>query len=153
MKPLKSKKVNLAICWNSLRNVPPKEFPSIGELEVTTVILDKLKAGIPEFVESVLEEEQINRDIITGKIKPEQINNKRTEYFKESSKLEIEKGEEEVTIEFEDAEFNAFFQQFERWGKNWFPKVEAFLDFRKDMCLANSKPKTMSREEAQEKLK
>jgi len=141
MKLLKSKKVNIAICWNSLRNMPPKDFPSIGELESTTAILDKLKEAIPEFVNSVLEGEKMNDKIILGRVNDEEVKKIRADYFNESNKLELEKGKEEVTVEFENEEFNTFFQQFERWGRFWFMKLEAFLEFRKEMCATNSQPK------------
>jgi hypothetical protein len=146
MKILKTKKVNIAICWNSLRSMPPKEFPSITELEATTAILETLQEPIPEFVKSVKDGDQMADDIVTGKIKNEEIDKKRAEYFKESSKLELEKGQEEVTVEFETEEFNTFFQQFERWGKLWFMKLEAFLEFRKDMNITNSQPKEIKKE-------
>jgi len=129
--------------------MPPKEFPSITELEATTAILETLQEPIPEFVKSVKDGDQMTDDIVTGKIKNEEIDKKRAEYFKESSKLELEKGQEEVTVGFENEEFNTFFQQFERWGRLWFIKLEVFLEFRKDMCATNSAPNI--KEEAQKK--
>jgi hypothetical protein len=83
MKILKTKKVNIAICWNSLRSMPPKEFPSITELEATTAILETLQEPIPEFVKSVKDGDQMADDIVTGKIKNEEIDKKRAEYFKD----------------------------------------------------------------------
>lgn len=141
MKLLKTKKVNVAIVYNGLMNTPPKEFPTMAELEQTPVIVEKLKTEIPEFVKSIGEAEKMNTDIITGKIKNEDIDKARSDYYKVSTNLEMEKGKEVVGIDFENNEFNTFFQQFERWGRNWFIKMEAYLEFRKDMNATNAQPK------------
>jgi uncharacterized Fe-S cluster-containing protein len=141
MKILKTKKVNIAICYNGLTNMPPKEFPTITELEQTPAIIEKLESGIPEFIQSIKDGEKMNTDIITGKVKNEEIDKVRSEYYKVSTNLEMEHGKDEVVVEFENNEFNTFFQQFERWGKMWFMKLEAFLEFRKEMTSTNSQPK------------
>jgi len=146
MKTLKTKKVNVAVCWNSLRLMPPKEFPTMAELEATTAILDKLQEGIPDFVKSSKELEKMNDEIILGKINDKEVEDVRKNYFKESSKLELETGDEIVEVEFENGEFNTFFQQFERWGKLWFPRLEGFLNFRKDMNVTNAQPKDKPKE-------
>ena len=140
MKNLRTKKRNIAICWNGLKNTAPREFPTMNELESTTAILDVLREAIPEFVESISEAEKMNTDIITGKIKSEDIAKARQDFFKKSTKIEMERGEKIVQIEFENEEFNTFFQQFGRWGKNWFAKLEAFLEFTKDMNDTNKQP-------------
>lgn len=141
MKKLKTKKVNLVLCWNNLKAMPPKEFPSVDEIISTSNILGALKETIPEFVEMIKEGEKLNTEIVSGKIKPEEVEKKRREYFQKSSKLEQEIGDKVVEVEFEDSDFNTFFQQFERWGKNWFNRVETYLEFRKDINQANSSPK------------
>lgn len=141
MKLLKSKKVNIAICLNGLMNMPPKDFPTMTEMEHTPEIIVKLKELIPEFVKSIEDGDKMNLGIITGKIRTEDIDRTRSEYYKVSTNLEKEKGDEIVNIEFENDEFNTFFQQFERWGRLWFIKLEAFLEFRKDLNTTNAQPK------------
>ena len=64
----------------------------------------------------------------------------RQNIMRESNKLEDTVGREEVTIEFEADIFNTFFQLFERWGRDWFFKVEPYLEFRKLMAQTNSQP-------------
>jgi len=141
MKIVKTKRVNIAVCWNGLRNTTPKQFPTIAEMEKTGTILETFEEAIPEFVEMIKEGETLNKDIQTGKIKPEEIAEKKTEYGKKSNMTEGKMGDQEVSIEFENDEFNTFFQQFERWGKDWFAKLDAFLAFRKDINNANKQPK------------
>ena len=141
MKIVKTKRVNIAVCWNGLRNTAPKQFPTIAEMEKTGTILETFEEAIPEFVEMIKEGETLNKDIQTGKIKPEEIAKEKTEYGKKSNMTEGKMGDQEVSIEFENDEFNTFFQQFERWGKDWFAKLDAFLAFRKDINNANKQPK------------
>jgi hypothetical protein len=135
MKTLNTKKINLAICWNGLRNIQPKDFPTIPEMESTVTILSLLKEQLKDFSEIIGRLEDIN----AGDEKD--ADKKRAEALKDLRKVESQQLEDEATIEFENADFNIFFQQFERWGKNWFAKVDVFLNFRKDMNLTNSQPK------------
>ena len=141
MKTLKTRKVNIAVCWSGLRNMPPKAFPNIGEMEKTGEILELFKKTTPEFVEMLKEGEVLNTDIQTGKIAPEELMAKKQDFGKRSNSLEGEVGNKEVSVEFENDTFNTFFQQFERWGKDWFMKLESFLEFRKEMIATNNQPK------------
>ena len=137
MKTIKTKKLNIAICYNNLRNTAPKEFPTMIELDKTPGILETLKEAVPKFVESSLEGEKMNADIISGKMKKEEISKMRNEYIQKATKFEIEHGDEVIEVEFENDDFNVFFQQCERWGKLWFVKLEAFIGFRKDLNEGN----------------
>ena len=141
MKILKTKRANIAICWSGLKNTPPKDFPSVGEMEKTTDILAVLKESISEFVKILEEGEKLNADIITTKLTTGEINEKKADFQKRATLLEEEIGEQEVSIEFEDEIFNTFFQQIERWGKFWFIKLEPYLAFRKDLNTTNMQPK------------
>jgi len=141
MKTLKTKKVNIAVCWNGLRNMPPRAFPNIGEMEKTGDILEAFEKVVPEFAKMLKEGEILNTDIQTGKLNPEELTAKRTDFGRKSNLLEGDIGNKEVSVEFENDTFNTFFQQFERWGKEWFAKLEPFLSFRKAMVATNGQPK------------
>ena len=139
-KTLELKKVSIAVVWNGLKGTPPKEFPTIGEIESASKVLDKLKETIPEFVKIIEEGEAIGNEIMSGKMTPE-LQKRREEYLKKPTEIENKHGKEIVKIELEDEEFNAFFQQCERWSKNWFNRIDGLLDFRKELNKANSAPK------------
>ena len=141
MKTLKTKKVNVAVCWSGLRNMPPKAFPNIGEMEKTGEILEILEKVVPEFVGMLKEGEELNTEIQTGKLGPEEMMAKKQDFSKRSNSLEGEIGNAEVEVGLENDAFNTFFQQFERWGKDWFAKLEAYLEFRKAMIATNGQPK------------
>jgi len=140
MKNLELKKVSIAIVWNGLKGTPPREFPTIGEIESASNVLDKFKEAIPEFVKIIEEGENIGNEMMRGKMTPE-LQKRREEYLKKTTEIENKHGKEIVKIELEDEEFNAFFQQCERWSKNWFNRIDGLLDFRKELNKANSAPK------------
>ena len=140
MPTLKTKKVNAVICWNSLRNVPPREFTNIPEMEKTGEILATLEEEIPTFVAIIKEGEELNDKISAGSIAGEEVAKTKNEWASRSRLLENSEKGKEIEIEFENENFNTFFQQFERWGKNWFTNIAEYLAFRKDMTDANSRP-------------
>ena len=140
MKKLELKKVSVAIVWNGLKTTPPKEFPTIGEIESASKVIDELKESIPEFVKIIEEGEAIGNEMAKGKITPE-LQKKREEYLKKTNEIESKNGKDIVKIELEDEDFKVFFQQCERWGKNWFNRIDGLLDFRKVLTAANSEPK------------
>jgi len=141
MKTIKTRKVNIAIFWNGLRNMPPKEFNSVKELENTSRILETLKSAIPTFVDSILEGEKMNRDISLGVIKKDDTTKVRNDYYIKSTKIETDEGDEIIEVELENDEFNTFFEQFGKWGKNWFNKIELFLEANNDINKGNKKVK------------
>ena len=140
MKNLELKKVSIAIVWNGLKGTPPREFSTIGEIESASNVLDKLKEAIPEFVKIIEEGEAIGNEMMRGKMTPE-LQKKREEYLKKTSEIESKEGKKVVKIELEDEDFKNFFQQCERWSKNWFNRINGLMDFRKELNKANSAPK------------
>ena len=140
MKNLELKKVSIAIVWNGLKSTPPREFSTIGEIESASNVLDKLKEAIPEFVKIIEEGEAIGNEMMRGKMTPE-LQKKREEYLKKTSEIESKEGKKVVKIELEDEDFKNFFQQCERWSKNWFNRIDGLMDFRKELNKANSAPK------------
>lgn len=141
MKTLTTKSVNIVICWNNLKNLPPKAFQTIEEMEITQVILDTLEEAIPLFSKIIKEGEELNKKIITGDVTGTNVAEVRKEWSERSRKLEEKEKDKEVTIEFENEEFNTFFQQFGRLGKEWFNSVKEFLSFRADLNKTNQQPK------------
>ena len=141
MKTLKTKTVNVVMCWNSLKQIPPKEYATIEEIEKVSDILDLFRDSISDFVKLIEEGEQLHKDIQSKKFKTEQIVEKRGKFQAKSNALEDRKGKELVEIEFEDAVFNTFFQLFEKWGKNWFQEIGSFIAFRKEMNATNQQTK------------
>ena len=141
MKQLKTKKINIVICWNNLKNTPPKEFPTMNEMEKMPDLLDLFEGAISEFVEIIKVGEEMNNKIISGEVTGDDVMRSRKEWGEKSRKIEAKEKGKEIIVEFENEEFNTFFQQFERWGKNWFNDLREYLAFRKDLNYTNAQPK------------
>jgi len=140
MKTLKTKTVNMVVCWNNLRRIPPKAFPNIEEIDKTFSILRLLENEIADFAKTIRETDEIIKKLSFSESGEERkiIIEKRDAMIKELNKLEEKYSDKRIEIEFENDEFNTFFQQFERWGKEWFVNIEEFLKFRQDMNETNS---------------
>jgi len=150
MKTLKAKKLDALFCWGGLRNTPPREFPTVEEIEATGKILDVLKGEIPSFVTLVKEGEEVS-DKAMEDPKGDAAKSSREDFAKKSIVLERGEGQDAIELLFEDAEFNTFFQQFERWGRLWFPKTEPFIEFRKAMVETNGQAKDKKKDEKKDK--
>ena len=137
MKKLKVRKIDVAICWNRIKNTPPKDFPNVVEMEKTADLIGVLGKAIPEFSAMIEKGEKIGEDFRAERISEKDIVDTRKAFQKESNGLEEEKGKDIISVEFETAIFDVFFSQFERWGKNWFMKLDDYLAFRSNMKAAN----------------
>lgn len=130
----------MVVCWNNLRRIPPKAFPNIEEIDKTFSILQLLENEIADFAKTIRETDEIIKKLSFSESEEERkiIIEKRDAMIKELNKLEEKYSDKRIEIEFENDEFNTFFQQFERWGKEWFVNIEEFLKFRQDMNETNS---------------
>jgi hypothetical protein len=129
------------MCWNSLKQIPPKEYATIEEIEKVSDILDLFRDSISDFVKLIEEGEQLQKDIQSKRFTTEQITKKRGDFQTKSNILEDKKGKALIEVEFEDAVFNTFFQLFEKWGKNWFREIGSFIAFRKELNATNQQAK------------
>ena len=138
MKTIKTKRGNLMYCWIGLRKVTPAKYPSIDEMEKSRIVLSAFEEAAGNVIKLVQEGEKLNMDIMSGKIEPKKAAKARGEFDKKTMASD-NKGEYEevISVELENEEFNTFFQQFSRWGKDWFMNVDYFLTFRKDMDITN----------------
>ena len=133
MKLLKTTKLNIKICYNNLKNIPPKEYSSIEEMEESQNILELLKEKMQD---AIVFQKKV--DALVLRIERGEKLDKEIHDMNDLIRISDEKDmKTNVSIEFEDAQFSAFFQQFEKWGKSWFNKVDQFLSFRKDMNDTN----------------
>ena len=137
MKNLKIRKIDATICFNRIKNTPPKDFPNVAEMEKTADLIGILKKAIPDFAAMIEKGEKIGSDFRARRISEKDIVGVRKAFRVESNDFEEAHGKEVISIEFETAIFDTFFAQFERWGKNWFLKLNDYLAFRGYMKEAN----------------
>lgn len=144
MKKIITKKYNIDRAYLGLVNVPPGKYPTIKEIELASKILDILEEKASDHFSLLKEGDKLNEKYQGVTDKDSDWKNYMDEVnslnVRIKSKESIDR-EKTVEIEMEDQEFNQFFQFFEKWGKEWFMKIKEFLEFRKDMNEANSRPK------------
>jgi len=141
-KVLSTKVLYLQVCFNGLKNIPPKDFPSIDEMTKTIEdILPEIDKYIPKEYKDLMENiQKLRNDFSLEKITSEEATKLSNEYDALLRKYDITNQDNQTMIEFSKEAFNTFFQQFERWGKNWFNRLEDYMRFRKDMNKTNSEP-------------
>lgn len=149
MKTLTTSKVNIVICWNNLRLVPPAKFRTVKEMETTGKILETFEEAIPDFVKLITEGEDLRKELAsTGDLPEEEIKTANADWQIRQKKwqattnaLEQKTGDEVIGVEFDNEDFNTFFNQFNQWGKDWFGNIKEFLTFLKELNATNQQPK------------
>ena len=106
MKTITTKELYIVICWNNLRNLQPRAFLTIDEMEKTQEVIEILEEAIPEFVKVIREGEELNMQIGGGEIVFDDIAKKRKEWTEKSIKIEKQNKEKITTIELENENFN-----------------------------------------------
>lgn len=142
MKTIKTKTINIATAWNSLRTLPPRDFQNIEEMEKAVSVIDGLGECIPDFT-FLLKDESDRIGALKGTMKDEDYVKLINELTVRITELELKTGKDVIKCDMEDAVFNSFFQLFEKYGKNWFVSVQEFLSFRKEINETNQQPKAV----------
>jgi hypothetical protein len=119
-----------------MKNMPPREFASIADMEMSREVMSILQEGILDLTAKI---EALSE---MGKATPQE----RQKAGEEYNTYEAAVGKDQVSAEFEDAEFNYFFNLFGQHGKEWFNTVDEFLTFNKQMNETNSAPKVKKTE-------
>lgn len=128
-KTLKTKRVFAWAIYNNLRNTPPKDFPTTGEIRSTiNSILPALKDHASGYTDLLKKAEDLSvlvadkkLDEAASKEAVDKINVEWKEYNKAH-------GEEIVEILLDEESFKTLKAQFERegWGKKWIATLEEF---------------------------
>lgn len=128
-KTLKIKRVFAWAIYNSLKNTPPKDYPTTGEIKSTiTDVLPALKEHVASYVEKFKEVSDLSERIVAkeltdeeGKAAVEKLNVELKAYNKEH-------GDEIVEVALDEEGFKTMKSQFDRegWGKKWLANIEEF---------------------------
>ena len=128
-KTLKIKRVFVWTIYNNLRNIPPKDFPTTGEIKSTiSEVLPALKTHVSFYAEMMKKAEALAVKVaakeITEEISKEEVENINSEW----KMYNKDHGEEIVDVVFEDDGFTTLKTQFDRenWGKKWVANLEEF---------------------------
>lgn len=128
-KTLKIKRVFAWTIFNSLRNTPPKDFPTTGEIKSTiNEVLPALKSQVGYYIEAMekavgLAEKVASKEVTEDESRAavEKLNEEWRVYNKEH-------GSELIEISLDDEGFKTLKAQFDRenWGKKWVANLEEF---------------------------
>jgi hypothetical protein len=115
--------------YNSLKNTPPKDYPTTGEIKSTiSGVLPALKEHLAAYLEKVEEAEDLSAKVVAKEITEEQVKvavDKINEVWRAYNKAN---GNEVVEIALDDEGFKTLRAQFDRegWGKKWLANIEEF---------------------------
>ena len=128
-KTLKIKRVFAWSIYNNLRNTPPKDYPTTGEIKNTiSVVMPGLREHITTYVEMAKEASDLQDKLINKEITSDEVNSKTDEINKKFREYNKEHAQDVIEVSFDDDAFKTFKDQFERdnWGKRWVANIEEF---------------------------
>ncbi|MCR4307825.1 MAG: hypothetical protein NUV80_04630 [Candidatus Berkelbacteria bacterium] len=128
-KTLSIKRVFAWSIYNNLKNTPPKDYSTTGEIKSTIVdILPVLKIHISEYISMMKEAEDLSVQVASKKLSEDEAKtavDKINDAWKVYNKAS---GDEIVALELDEEGFNTLKTQFDRegWGKKWLANIEEF---------------------------
>lgn len=142
MPKLKLQRVFAHAIYNSLKNTPPKDYPTTGEIKETiSGILPAFKDHVGTYIELQGEAETLSLQVINkelteeeGKKAVEAINDKWKAYNKGA-------GLEYVEVKFSEEAFKILRTQFDRenWGTKWTANLDEYAGMLEAFDNANKK--------------
>lgn len=130
-KILKIRRIFVWAIYNKLKQTPPKDYPTTGEIKSTiSNILPALKEHVGEYLKNIEKAENLQEKLLAKEITDkemqegiEKINEGWKEYNKKS-------GNEIVEVSFDEEGFKTLKTQFERegWGKQWVMNIDEFSE-------------------------
>lgn len=131
IKTLKLKRVFAYTIYRSLKSMPPKEYPTTGEIKTTiSDILPAFKVHIEEYTKMSDKVDEFAVKVAAKELTEAELKVK-TDEINEAFRLYNKKhGEEIVDVTLDGEGFTALKGQFERegWGKTWVQNIEEFAE-------------------------
>lgn len=127
IKTLKLKKVFVHSIYRSLKGIPPKDYPTTGEIKTT--ISDILPAFKPHLSEYIKMSDSVD-EVIAQKLPEKELKVKMDEINKNFADYNKEHGNDIVEITLDGEAFKTLKSQFDRegWGKTWMSNLDEFME-------------------------
>lgn len=128
-KTLKIKRVFAWAVFNGLRNIPPKDYPTTGEIRSTlNAILPVLKEQVSSYMDMVKKAEELSVRVAAKELSDEVAQTEVEKINKEWQAYNKEHGKDDVEIVLEEEDLKTLKAQFERenWGTKWIATLEEF---------------------------
>ena len=139
---LKLKRVFAYSIYNNLRNTPPKDYPTTGEIKETiSSVMPAFKEHIGVYLDLVSDAEALSVKVAAkeitdkeGQAAVDKINKTWKEYSQEH-------GSEIVSIGFSEEGFKILRTQFERenWGNKWTANLDEYAEMLEAFTEAGKK--------------
>ena len=130
-KTLKVKRVFAYAIYNNLKNTPPKDFPTTGEIRSTiSNVLPALREHLSEYIDRMHQAEEIARKI-RDKALGEKEAQDRVDAINEGwSAYNRDHGSDIVEVSLDEEGLKTLRSQFDResWGKKWLANLEEFAE-------------------------
>lgn len=128
-KILKIKKVFVWTIYNSLKNTPPKDFPTTGEIKETiSSVMPALKQHVPEYLNLLKKVEEVHEQFTEKKIKEDERDKKLNDINDEFRVYNKDHSGDLCELNLSEEGFKTLKTQFDRdnWGKKWVVNIEEF---------------------------
>lgn len=128
-KTLKIKRIFAWTIFSNLKNTPPRDFPTTGEIKSTiNEVLPALKNEVPYYLETMKKAEELAAKVASKEITEEASKTVVDKFNEEWRNYNKEHGNDLVEIVLDDEGFKTLKAQFDRegWGKKWVANLEEF---------------------------
>ena len=130
-KTLKVKRIFAYSIYNSLRNTPPKDFPTTGEIKETIGnVLPSLKEHVTQYTDLTARAEGLSVKVAAKELTEEQSKKSVDGINVDWKKYTAEHGQEICEVKFSEEGFKTLRAQFERekWGSKWTANLDEFSE-------------------------
>jgi hypothetical protein len=130
-KTLKIKRIYAYAILSNLKAVPPKEYPTTGEIKSTiSDILPALKEASTKYLELIESARDLSNKLADKKISEEEMKSGLEVINADWKKYNDIEGKEIVDISLSDEAFKTLQEQFNRdgWGKLWLANIDEFAE-------------------------
>jgi len=130
-KTLKIKRLFAYTIYQNLRKIPPKEYPTTGEIKSTiSVIIPALKNHIGEYASLLEKASDLAVKVSNKELSEEESKIKIDEYNNEWKTYNKEHGNDVVDISLDEEGFKTLKNQFDRakWGQEWVANIEEYAE-------------------------
>lgn len=130
-KTLKIKRVFAWSVYNNLKQTPPKEYPTTGEIKSTiSDVLPALKEHVNEYIKMIVQAVEINDKALAKELTESEIKISIDKINEEWRIYTREHGNEIIEFTLDEEGFKTLKSQFDRedWGKKWVANLEEYAE-------------------------
>src|SRR3990167_7249001 len=128
-KTLKIRRVFAWAIYDNLKRIPPKDYPTTGEIKSTiSDVLPDLKGHVVEYIKKIELATELSKKAAGKEITEDQVKEGVDKINEEWRNYNKEGGNDIVEVYLDDEGFKTLKAQFDRegWGKKWVANIDEF---------------------------